>query len=223
MPPAAKRFALALAGGAVSVLVIFLVATRTSMLRPASGTEITEYQKVKIFEKDLPIRYPDFTIVFRGSHETGDRIRFTYQDFTVIDGSGKTQEVSWSSGTGDISPVFFSVGNKKFGIELSSSMVVEKPLPPNSFVISPDGVYEMILHNENERTAVDMSRVIAHDQARSTFGVASEASLIVAAVQKLGEWSYKVTWVPAVNQRGGSVAVTVDIGKKEITDVVLGQ
>lgn len=79
-------------------------------------------EKVFYFQ-DQPIAFPDFTLTYQGErHVTSDRYPrgFDYLDFRVDDGN-ESQIVSWSSGTGDIGPSFFTVAGQQYKLELTDS------------------------------------------------------------------------------------------------------
>ena len=101
------------------------------------AASMAEYEKIQRFAYDKVIRYPDFSIEYVGQHSADGIIRVDFYDFTVTDASGIAQDVSWTAGTGDIGPASFTVGKKTFMLELKRSVVVEKPLPSDSFIITP--------------------------------------------------------------------------------------
>lgn len=95
-------------------------------------------QKVR-YAKDRDLKFPDFTLRYLGQRKVIPPQYprgFIYYDFRVTDGSGKAQKIIWSSGTGLIDWTDFSVGDKKFGLELQSSEVLGK-LAPDELVVSP--------------------------------------------------------------------------------------
>ena len=59
---------------------------------------------------------------------------FLYSDFKATAG-GRAKDVSWSSGTGDVGPVFFEVGGKKFVLELSRSEAFKGWLKDDELVL----------------------------------------------------------------------------------------
>jgi hypothetical protein len=79
-------------------------------------------EKVFYFQ-DQPIVFPDFTLIYQGERQvTSDKYPrgFTYHDFQVDNGD-ESQMVSWSSGTGEIGPSFFTVAGQQYMLELISS------------------------------------------------------------------------------------------------------
>ena len=77
-----------------------------------------------------PFKFHDFEIQFtatkpgpaypNSTRRMGDVFEFTVRS------EGQTQDVTWSSGTGDIGPSFFAVGKKCFRLELSHSDKIGK-------------------------------------------------------------------------------------------------
>ncbi|HLG19841.1 MAG TPA: hypothetical protein VI895_08530 [Bdellovibrionota bacterium] len=80
-------------------------------------------EKVK-FTKGDPMQFPDFKMTFNGTRNVPvpqyTHGFFVYYDFQIVQNK-ESQIVSWSSGTGDIAPVSFSVGEKRFQLELGIS------------------------------------------------------------------------------------------------------
>jgi hypothetical protein len=83
-----------------------------------------------------PVDFPDFTLEFAGTRRvtTPHYPRgFLYYDFTVTSGD-EQQTVAWTSGTGDIGPQPFQVGDKVFLLELVFSESLDQ-LGENELVI----------------------------------------------------------------------------------------
>jgi hypothetical protein len=82
------------------------------------------------------IQFPNFTIEYVGERRQKSPVYprgFLYYDFKV--GSGKTEKtVSWTAGTGDIGPVAFELGSKRYQLELRRSDKLGK-LNDNELVI----------------------------------------------------------------------------------------
>jgi hypothetical protein len=82
------------------------------------------------------IKYSDFTIEYVGEHRKSTPAYprgFLYYDFKVRTANIE-KVVSWSSGTGDIGPVGFEIGGKRFLLELRRSDKLGK-LKENELVI----------------------------------------------------------------------------------------
>ena len=77
-----------------------------------SAAEAAGYGQVVEYKQDVPIAYPDFTLVYKGTEVKGVggtfKPGFRFENFTVTTASG-TQTVSWSSGTGVIVDQAFEV------------------------------------------------------------------------------------------------------------------
>ena len=93
-----------------------------------------------------PVDFPDFTLEFVGTRRvTSPQYPrgFLYYDFTVASGD-EQQTVAWTSGTGDIGPQEFKVGDKVFLLELVFSETLGR-LDENELVI-------IILETHGENT-----------------------------------------------------------------------
>ena len=95
----------------------------------AEGTQKMQYQygeKIKFLDKKQ-IRLPDFSITFQDERRAKSPVYprgFLFYDFDLT--KGKTHKViSWTSGTGDISPVAFEFEEKKFILEMGISDLVK--------------------------------------------------------------------------------------------------
>ena len=99
-----------------------------------------EYNSIVSYSKNEAIKFPDFTLEFTGTRDekkmfpNGNSINFRFYDFKINTGS-ETKTISWSSGTGDIAPLAFEAGGKKFELELSNSESLKKKLSENELVI----------------------------------------------------------------------------------------
>ena len=82
------------------------------------------------------IEFPDFMIEYVGERRQSSPTYprgFLYYDFKVS--GGKTKKIiSWTAGTGDIGPVAFEVGGKRYQLELRHSDKLGK-LNDNELVI----------------------------------------------------------------------------------------
>jgi len=105
----------------------------------------------------LEVEYPDFTIKFidvlKKKTDFNPNLSFTYYNFEVVDKNSVKQNIKWSSGTGDISPIPFFIEYKKdnehevfnsykrFHLELM--MTEEEQLKDGEMVITDQG-FEII-------------------------------------------------------------------------------
>jgi hypothetical protein len=82
-----------------------------------------DYGTKVVFKKSVPVALPDFVLTYLGARRaTKEKFPrgFLYHDFRVAGVQG-VQTVSWSSGTGDIAPQPFKIGDREFALELGSS------------------------------------------------------------------------------------------------------
>jgi hypothetical protein len=89
----------------------------------AASEEKTSYGTRVKYRVGQKIEFPDFTIEYVGERrkDTPAYPRgFLYYDFKVRTANVE-KVVSWSSGTGDIGPVEFEIGGKRFLLELRRS------------------------------------------------------------------------------------------------------
>jgi len=102
---------------AMSLLAAVIALALTSC---AASTSQARYGARVAYAQGQPLVFPDFTLEFNGMRQVTPPKAprsFLYYDFTVSSGDGQ-QTVSWSSGTGEISPHEFKVGDKTFLLEL---------------------------------------------------------------------------------------------------------
>jgi hypothetical protein len=89
------------------------------------------------YKKDTPVQFGAFSLTFVGERRVALEKYprgFLYYDFRVTSPHG-TQTISWSSGTGEIAPLLFKVGNEGFELELQRSDKLGK-LKENELVVS---------------------------------------------------------------------------------------
>lgn len=101
-----------------------------------------DYGKITKFEKGKAVAFPDCEVVFAGERKVSSAVYprgFTYYDFKVTSG-GKSKDVSWSAGTGEIAPITFEVSGKKFVLELKHSDAFKGWLKPDEMVLWKDRI-----------------------------------------------------------------------------------
>ena len=94
-------------------------------------------QKVK-YKENLDLTFADFTLRYVGQTKVIPKQYprgFIYYNFQVT-ANGKTQNIRWSSGTGDIAPLDFTAGDKAFSLELKISDTLGS-LENDELVVSP--------------------------------------------------------------------------------------
>lgn len=98
------------------------------------------------FARGKALAFPDCELTFTGTRKVSSAVfprGFVYYDFHAASG-GKTAEVSWSSGTGDIGPQAFAVNGKKFVLELSRSEAFKGWLKEDELVLWREGDFRKI-------------------------------------------------------------------------------
>jgi hypothetical protein len=106
----------------------------------AASEEKASYGTRVKYRTGEKIEFPDFTVEYIGERrkDTPAYPRgFLYYDFKVRTANVE-KVVSWSSGTGDIGPVEFEIGDKRFLLELRRSDELGK-LNENELVIWKSG------------------------------------------------------------------------------------
>ena|SRR5437868_3672085 len=106
----------------------------------AASDEKAAYGTRVKYRAGQKIEFPDFAVEYIGERRKGTRAYprgFLYYDFKVRTANIE-KVVSWSSGTGDIGPVEFEIGGKKFLLELRRSDKLGK-LNDNELVIWKSG------------------------------------------------------------------------------------
>ncbi len=114
-------------------VVIMLLLTGCQVSAPADQAA---YGSRVAYAAGQPVDFPDFTLEFAGTRRvTSPQYPrgFLFYDFTVTRGN-EQQTVAWTSGTGDIGPQEFKVGDKVFLLELVFSESLGK-LDENELVI----------------------------------------------------------------------------------------
>ncbi|MCL4807020.1 MAG: hypothetical protein KJ062_04390 [Thermoanaerobaculia bacterium] len=89
----------------------------------APGPRPVPYGAKAVFRENSPIRFRHFVLTFVGERHVSfpEYPRgFHYHDFRVDSGS-ETLTVSWSSGTGEVAPASFTVGGRRYLLELVRS------------------------------------------------------------------------------------------------------
>ena len=122
---------------------IFLFSGLLAFVDPVSCGQAASEQKASYgtrvkYQAGQEIEFPDFTVEYVGERRKSLPVYprgFLYYDFKVRTANIE-KVVSWSSGTGDIGPVEFEIGSKRFLLELRRSDKLGK-LSNDELVISP--------------------------------------------------------------------------------------
>jgi hypothetical protein len=107
----------------VSVLFGMLLLSSCHIVNASrNDSMVNQYGKPISYQREKPIYFPDFSIIFKGTRHVGVGQSpyprgFVLYDFQVILSDGKEQNIQWSAGTGDIGPVRFKVGGKYYLLE----------------------------------------------------------------------------------------------------------
>lgn len=89
----------------------------------AAGPKPAPYGAKVVFRAGSPIRFADFSLTFLGTRRVASEKyprEFVLHDFRVVE-ADTVVAVSWSAGTGDIGPAIFSLGGRRFALELKRS------------------------------------------------------------------------------------------------------
>lgn len=89
----------------------------------AAGPKPAPYGAKVAFRAGSPIRFADFSLTFLGTRRVASETYprgFVFYDFRMVR-EDQVVTVSWSAGTGDIGPVTFSLGGRRFALELKRS------------------------------------------------------------------------------------------------------
>lgn len=122
---------------------IFLFSGLLALAGPLSCGQAASEQKASYgtrvkYQAGQEIEFPDFRVEYVGERRTSLPAYprgFLYYDFKVRTANIE-KVVSWSSGTGDIGPMEFEIGSKRFLLELRRSDKLGK-LSNDELVISP--------------------------------------------------------------------------------------
>ncbi len=88
------------------------------------------YGKPVKYSLNTEVRYPDFAVRFVGTRREVPKVYprgFLYYDFEVLSNSGIKAKASWSSGTGELGPIEFSVDGEGYFLELRANSLETDP------------------------------------------------------------------------------------------------
>lgn len=102
------------------------------------SNEIASYNTIVKFKSGSSINFLDFTLILDGEYEQKNakvHLSNLYR-FKIIDNKEKKEQIiGWSSGTGDIAPTLFKVGDAEFYLELKISEALKCKLKADELVI----------------------------------------------------------------------------------------
>jgi hypothetical protein len=108
---------------------------KTSELSPTASVEYkgqeAKYGKWKRYSKEYFLIYPDLNLHYKGTSlgafYPGSSTRRMGDEYNFIAESGNHKvDISWSQGTGEIGPVFFTLADKNFVIEMERSEILDQ-------------------------------------------------------------------------------------------------
>jgi len=126
-------------------LLVVAFALAGLCLTGCQASEVKYGEKVT-FAKDHALIFPGCELVFLGKRKVPVAVYprgFTYYDFRATAG-GQSRTISWSSGTGEIGPLFFELGGKKFVLELSATRAAKGFMKDNELVLWIRNDYEKL-------------------------------------------------------------------------------
>lgn len=117
-----------------------------ALLLTAVCAHAADYGVKTRFEKNTPLKFPDCELTFTGTRRVTSSVYprgFVYYDFTAKAG-GKTSNIEWSEGTGLIGPKYFSVGGRKYVLELKGSASFKGFMKENELVLWKQADFDKI-------------------------------------------------------------------------------
>jgi hypothetical protein len=115
---------------------------------------IASYGVPVSFAKGRDIAFADFTMRYLGERHVKSPVfkpGFTFYDFAVTS-RGKTQTVSWTSGTGVIDATDFQVDGKPYALELRGSVARKGWLRDGEMVVWRQADFLKALEKRNAET-----------------------------------------------------------------------
>ena len=115
---------------------------------------IADYGVPVSYAKGRDIAFADFTMRYLGERHVKSPIfkpGFTFQDFAVAS-RGRTQTVSWTSGTGVIDAADFQVDGKPYALELRGSVARKDWLRDGEMVVWRQADFQKALEKRNAET-----------------------------------------------------------------------
>jgi hypothetical protein len=116
------------------------------LLAFAVSASAADYGMRTRFQKNKPLVFPDVELIFTGTRQVSSTVYprgFLNYDFKAKTG-GKTENISWSAGTGLIGPKFFKVNGKDFVLELKGSASFKGWMKEDELVLWKKADFEKI-------------------------------------------------------------------------------
>lgn len=103
----------------------FVVSKNKRIDMPISAQQ--KYGEKIQYEIGKPLQFPDFVVTHTGITKRkllniNPNLTFTYHNFDIKTPDGKVGKISWSSGTGEISPAVFTDGKRVYWLERAQTM-----------------------------------------------------------------------------------------------------
>ncbi len=128
---------------ALFIFVILILSSYVFIEKRRANTMNTgsiQYGEIISFSQNQALQFPDFSIRYLGNtskkFDLNPKLKFTYYNFAVTALDNRERTLRWSSGTGDIAPKSFVVGNKTYQLELKYVEKYDRRLTDNEMVIS---------------------------------------------------------------------------------------
>ncbi len=106
------------------------------------------YGRPAKYSLNTEVSYPDFSVRFIGTRREVSKVYprgFLYYDFEIVSVKGGKTKVSWTSGTGVLHPVEFSVDGAVYLLELKANSLEKDPakswLKENELIVWRKEVY----------------------------------------------------------------------------------
>ena len=124
--------------------ILFTIILYICALAAASGCSVTHpaYGKWEQYSAESATHFPDFDLYYIGT-APGSHLRFgstmrwgIVYKFEARKGDERVS-IAWSSGTGDIGPTSFTIGGRKYCLEMRMSDYLTGQAPEHSVAVWP--------------------------------------------------------------------------------------
>jgi hypothetical protein len=121
----------------------------------AAAEKVAPYGAPVRFSKNRDVEFRDFSLRYLGARRIENsefRPGFVYEDFEVRR-DGRTQKVSWSSGTGVIDSASFEFAGRPYELELRGSVAQKGWLREDEVVVWPRADFRRALGARSRKSA----------------------------------------------------------------------
>lgn len=133
-----KSFILGFSVFFLSALIVYILIRHKQV--NAETAQPIPYGEITLFYPDKNLQFADFQIRYVGKTSRklslNPNLVFTYYHFVITTSDNKKRTLIWCSGTGDIGPVFFAIGNQVYQLELKYGEQGHRKLNDHQMVIS---------------------------------------------------------------------------------------